>query len=41
MNFIMENLKTDSKESNTIIKPRENTRRNRSFGGFKRMILSD
>ena len=41
MNFIKENLRTASKESSTVIKPRENKRGNEGFDGFKRKILSD
>ena len=41
MNWIKENLRRASKESITTIKPGENKRGNKSFGGFKRRILSD
>ena len=41
MNFIKENLRRGSKESITVIKPGENKRGNKSFGGFKRKIVSD
>ena len=34
LNFMKENLRRASKESITIIKPRENKRRNKSSEGF-------
>ena len=39
--FIKENLRTASKESIAIIKPRENKRGNESFSSFHRKILSN
>ena len=41
LDFIKENLRRASKESIAIIKPRENTRGNKSFSSFYRKILSD
>ena len=41
LDFIKENLRTASKESTAIIKPRENKRGNESFSSFHRKILSD
>ena len=41
LDFIKENLRTASKESIAIIKPRENKRGNESFSSFHRKILSD
>ena len=39
LNFIKENLRRACTENITIIKSRENSRGNESFGGFKRKIL--
>ena len=41
LNFIKENLRTASKESIAIIKPREKKRGNESSGSFNRKIPSD
>ena len=41
MNFIKENLRRASKESMTIVKPRENKTEKLNFDDFKRKILSD